>query len=193
MNEPQRQTEAFLQGVLDAIPDTMAVLDKAGVIIKVNRAWMAAADEGNLPDSNGGLGTNYLEVCDQVLGDEQADAEATALGIRQIIQGERTDFSLVYPCHTPTQQRWFMLRLGRLDVNHQPYVVVMHVNITARVAAEQSLLQSRAAMATIQQFADFIHKTSHELRTPLSVISTSLYLLQKYTDPDKQALTSRPD
>src|ERR1039458_2856048 len=48
-------SDGLAQAVLDALPDATAVLNPAGTILDVNRAWlMFAVDNGGQPDMTGG-------------------------------------------------------------------------------------------------------------------------------------------
>jgi PAS domain S-box-containing protein len=79
---------------------------------------------------------NYLKVCERATGGDAPCARAAAAGIRSVLAGQGT-FSLEYPCHSPTQQRWFQLRASRLEEAGARYCVVAHHDITARVLVEQ--------------------------------------------------------
>ena len=37
-----------------------------------------------------------------------------------------------YPCHSPTERRWFVGRVGRLVEDDSPMALVAHENITRR-------------------------------------------------------------
>ena len=84
----------------------------------------------------GHIGTNYLDVCDRATGVDAACASAAAAGIRSVLAGQPA-FSLEYPCHSPTEQRWFQLRASRLDHEGAAYAVVAHHDITNRILVEQ--------------------------------------------------------
>ena len=47
----------------------LAVLDEAGLIITVNKAWRQLADANGLAWDDYGVGRNYLEVCEFAEGD----------------------------------------------------------------------------------------------------------------------------
>lgn len=61
-------------------------------------------------------------------------------------------------------------------------------DITERKAAEaqQIELAVAAERQRVEVLKDFLSDATHDLRTPLSILSTSLYLLQKSTTPEKQ-------
>src|SRR6185312_5259196 len=69
----------------------------------------------------------------------------------------------------------------------QRYALIMHINITDRMLANQQMLEYRTALETTRRFSEFIRKTSHEFRTPLSLIVTCLELYRVQPDPEKRA------
>jgi PAS domain S-box-containing protein len=136
-----RESERFLQSTLDALSSHIAILDEKGEIVAVNAAWQrfAAANGGN-PGSCG-VGSNYLEVCREASA-RDAEASAAAEGICQAIAGARDEFSLEYPCHSPEQKRWFVLRVTRFAGEGSGRVVLAHENITNRRLAEEAVRES---------------------------------------------------
>ncbi|MBJ6125673.1 PAS domain S-box protein [Microvirga sp. BT325] len=121
--------------VLDALAGPVAVLDHSGTIIAVNLAWRDFGRASSGEDVQH-VGTNYLDICDRAVGVEAACAKAAATGIRSVLAGQSA-FSLEYPCHSPTQKRWFQLRASRLDYDAHTYAIVAHHDITDRILVEQ--------------------------------------------------------
>ena len=128
-------------GVLDALPDSLAVLDQSGTIVAVNRAWETFARENGGPDvATGSIGSNYLAVCRAASHD--AIARQVLHGLRAILAGTELCFVLEYPCHSPTKQRWFRLRAVPLP-GDQRSAVVVHTNITAQKLLELALTEQQ--------------------------------------------------
>jgi PAS domain S-box-containing protein len=121
--------------VLDALAGPVAVLDGSGTIIAVNQAWRDFGRANSGRDVRH-VGTNYLDICDRAVGVEAACAKSAAAGIRSVLAGQSA-FSIEYPCHSPTQKRWFQLRASRLDYDGHVYSVVAHHDITDRILVEQ--------------------------------------------------------
>mgnify|MGYP001627189922 CR=1 FL=1 len=122
--------------VLDALPAHIALLDAEGVIRTVNSAWNCFALENQLPIEEGGVGQNYLEVCRRAASRGIPEAIATLEGLEQVLRGERPEFHLEYPCHSPKVKRWFRLSISPAKAGTGQGAVVMHVNITERKLAE---------------------------------------------------------
>ncbi|OHC62160.1 MAG: hypothetical protein A2045_14835 [Rhodocyclales bacterium GWA2_65_20] len=136
--EQLRDSEAAKQAaILNALPAHIALLDAQGIIISVNEAWRKFAGANALQGPQYAIGVNYLDICDRARGDDAAAAQQAAAGIRSVLAGGAKSFSLEYPCHSPTQWRWFLMTVTPLAGNHLHGVVVMHLDITERKRAEQ--------------------------------------------------------
>ena len=128
-----------LQSIIDALPEHVAVLDPTGVIIAVNAAWTRfALANGGVHGSSMGVGSSYLQACPapgepDPEGEDEGDRATgikAARGIRAVLGGELTSFTLEYPCHSPTEKRWFVMNVA--PVRHPGLgAVVSHINITA--------------------------------------------------------------
>ncbi|HWG89676.1 MAG TPA: PAS domain S-box protein [Candidatus Thermoplasmatota archaeon] len=132
------ESRRFLQGTLDGLSAQIAILESDGTILAVNEAWRRFAEE-NGSTGNDSVGTNYLGVCDGASGAFTEEAPTAAAGIRAVLEGRQDHFYLEYPCHGPTEQRWFILRATRFPGDGPPRCVVAHENITARRLAEDAL------------------------------------------------------
>jgi PAS domain S-box-containing protein len=123
---------------IDGLSAIIAILDPTGSILVTNRAWNEFAI-ANSPISQAslGVGANYLMVCDRAMRNGSAEAGTFAAGIRAVIAEEQPTFEMEYPCHSPTEKRWFLGRVTRIMVDGLLYVIVAHENITKRVLSEQ--------------------------------------------------------
>jgi PAS domain S-box-containing protein len=127
------ENAAFIEDVLNSLTAGVVVVDEGGEITIANDVWKRFAQENGGGDP---VGQNYLEVCARSVEKfDNADAIAAAQGIRNVLAGTAADFSMEYPCHSPTQQRWFQMRISPLR-GRQGGVVVAHERITERKIAE---------------------------------------------------------
>lgn len=137
------ESERFARATMDALTAHIAVLDEDGTILAVNKAWEDFA-RANPPVFRCDCGTtNYLEACKIARGKDREQALAFAEGIRAVRSGEKKDFSLEYPCHSPAEQRWFVGRVTRFEGPGPLRIVVAHENITERKRAEEELQRHR--------------------------------------------------
>ncbi len=127
----------FLRQVLDAITDHIVVIDAAGDIQYANQSWSAFSHDNAATVTSTWRGVNYLAECDKaaVMGDSFG-AEAGA-GIRSVIEQHTDAFYFEYPCHSPEQKRWFMMRVSPFFLQDKGYFVIAHQDITERKLAEE--------------------------------------------------------
>ncbi len=154
------EAENFARATLDALSAHLCVIDASGTILRVNRAWraFAAVNEADLPAV--AEQRNYLQVCDTARGPCSAEARPFAEGIRAVLRGERAEFTLEYPCHSPTEPRWFLGKVTPFPSSGPARAVIAHENITARKQMEQALRDSearyRARSAELELLVDAI-------------------------------------
>ena len=137
-----RPGERWLQQVLDAMTEQIAVLDRNGTILMVNEAWQRfGRDNSNANPSS--FGVNYLEACRRASihsGESSEQARETLEGLRAVLGGSLVRFQQEYTCHSPTERRWFALTATPLTAGPGG-AVVTHVDITARKLREQEILR----------------------------------------------------
>jgi len=152
--EQLRQQEANKQtALLNALPAHIAVLDAEGMIVTVNEAWRRFANENGLRDASYCVGCNYLDACGPPPGQGPGAAEtwAVAAGLRAVLAGERSGFSIEYSCDSPGEQRRFMFMATPLESSRLAGAVVMHIDVSARARAEQA---TRRGTELLQAVAD---------------------------------------
>lgn len=130
----------FLKSILDTITAHIAVIDKLGTIQYVNLNWEKFAQNNDHILKSSWDNINYLEACDKaaLMGEELAKQAAD--GIRKVINNEQELFYIEYPCHSPDEARWFMMRVTKFQLEEQTYFVLSHDNITERKLAEEKAL-----------------------------------------------------
>ena len=162
--EYMRHNEAAKQAaIINALPAMLAVLDTQGLILSVNKAWRQFGRENAMQDPGYETGVNYLKVCDNAEGEDASEARQAAKGIRSVLNGEVKHFSMEYPCHSPTEQRWFLMNVTTLADDRPNDVVVMHMNITERWAAEAKIQRHTRLYAALSECNNaIVHGTNKE-------------------------------
>jgi diguanylate cyclase (GGDEF)-like protein len=122
--------------IINALPIEVVVLDAQGTIVDVNEAWQVFADREGLRLSRYGVGQNYLDHCLARKGDEGEEARRAREGIRAVLDGSIRSFSLEYPYRAPGKERWFCLLAAPISAERFRGAVLLHLDITERVAAE---------------------------------------------------------
>jgi PAS domain S-box-containing protein len=142
--EARLRSEELNRMTLQSLPAHIAVIDRQGVIIAVNQGWVNfAGDNGGGGSPTVSPGANYCEVCRRVVTSQDEAAAAQALaGIESVLKGECEQFTMEYPCHSPLQQRWFLMTIVPLGPGGIGGAVISHSDITARILAERYMLKS---------------------------------------------------
>lgn len=146
----------------DAAPAEATVLDADGTILVVNGAWRRFAENNQDTHPDHWIGENSFDVC----GRADTDPRATEAldGLAAVLAGARERFRLEYPCHSPGEQRWFMLDAAAFTFDGEPHLFVCHFDITERKLAE------REAAARTEHLETVIEVLGHDIRNPLQVI-----------------------
>jgi PAS domain S-box-containing protein len=195
------ESKRFAFATLDALSAHIAILDENGYILAINAAWRHFRESNNTPglDLKPIEGENYLDICETSKGQNSEEALKMAAGIHSVMNREQEEFSLEYPCHSPTEKRWFNARVTRFPGKNDLRIVVAHENITDRKQAELALENEKRRLAVIligtgagtwewniqtgetifnERWAEIIGYTLEEL-VPITIDTW-----QKYTHPD---------
>ncbi len=145
-------SEAFAQATIDSVSAHICVLDEAGTVVAVNLAWREFGQQQSRrpAESIDYLGTNYLNACEGAEGSDTSDAKAMARGIRQVMNRTLAEFTLEYPCHSETEQRWFQARVTPFRGAGRN-TVVAHEEVTERKLALQALEGTHADQRLLVQ------------------------------------------
>jgi DNA-binding CsgD family transcriptional regulator len=127
--------------ILNSLDAHIAVVDSDGSILKFNSAWKQFAQHNNAGgEKNWGLGACYFREVNTDDNDYEI-AQMSYQGVRDVQQGRRSFFEIDYPCHSPSEYRWFFMRVLPL-LGKPGQALVSHVNITDRKRFEEALQKS---------------------------------------------------
>ena len=76
-------------------------------------------------------------------GRDLRSSGAFAQGVRDVLQDRSELFEMEYPCHSPTEDRWFVGRVTPLKIKRKG-AVVSHMNVTDRKRVELELVRLAA-------------------------------------------------
>lgn len=185
--------------VVDAIPQQLCVINHTGEIVWVNKAWMDFAQENSGKDFNPHQRINYLEVCAQsaVVPDENereseqnSEAKKAYEGIQSVVEGREPVFYFEYPCHSATENRWFMMEVRPMSWAGDRYFVITHHDITKRKVAEEqvlalSVLDSLTGLSNRRHFDEFFAeewRRAKRLQQPVSFILLDIDSFKQFND-----------
>lgn len=131
--------------IVDSLSTHVAVLDEHGVIVETNRSWQEFARRNGMREPIDCIGLNYLAICE---ADTRQESESHTIGraIRMVIAGEIEEFSVHYPCHSPTEKRWYTLRVVPYRDHLQKRVIITHENVTPIMLAQEQLKRQEAEL-----------------------------------------------
>jgi hypothetical protein len=116
---------------LRQIPPSYAVLDATGTIVDVSPAWRDFGRSEGLSLAEDGVGRNYLDYC------AAPGSAAVARRIRDLLEQRTYRIAFLYPCHSPTRQRWFvMIGLPSRSTGGKGRATLFHVEVTGLLDGE---------------------------------------------------------
>lgn len=124
------------QATLDSLRATIAIIDRGGEIHFVNRAWREFARANGMQPERVSEGCNYFAVCQASAAGDCPEARQFLDQAEKMVDGGREEFTLEYPCHAPDRQRWFQVRVTRLQHDESGRIVVAHEDLTLIKQAE---------------------------------------------------------
>jgi PAS domain-containing protein len=117
---------------LDELPEHTAIVDRLGNIVAVNKAWKRFAEDNGADLSKVSEGANYLDVCERATGEHSQYAQSFGEGLRSVLSGREERFAMEYPCHSPTERRWFVGSVRRFTDGDLPMALVAHEKVSRR-------------------------------------------------------------
>lgn len=125
--------EHLIDALLSSSSANAVILDEDGMILRTNKNWQSFAQANGLDDlTSVGKGTSYLDaLAPSADTTDENTTQRARDGLKRILRGEQDTFELVYPCHSPTEKRWFQMRVRRLD-HSWARAIVSHRDVTDR-------------------------------------------------------------
>lgn len=154
-----KENEAFIRGVFNSMGSHIAVADESGTILYTNDAWKNFALENNVNLNRVSEGSNYFAACKKAAEEGDEIAARTLHGIVMVLAGNIPSFSIEYPCHSSSTQRWFLFT-ATLFKGSQSKVVLRHVNITER--KEQQARLTHATLNAQEKEKERIARDLHD-------------------------------
>ena len=167
---------------LDVLPSRIAVLDREGTVLLVNRAWRDFAGDAVTEADRASIGDNYLARCAAVPA-EAAHLSELAEGLAAVLRAERKEFVLEYPAQIEGEEKWFHGRIRGCSGVGPARAIIAHEDITDSVRLERAVVAVSAHEQ--QRFRQELHDGLSQQLTGLKFKASLLeYHLQSKELPE---------
>ena len=151
MDIPSLARDPSIQALIDAFSESVAITDRAGVILAINRGWRQFGDRNGLRANAHCLHENYVAALDT----DDFGGEVRR-GFDEVAAGVRSVFEVEYPCHSDTEKRWFLLAITRFPYRDDFFLLVSHKDVTFIKNHERAL--EKVLFQTIDAIGSTIEK-----------------------------------
>ncbi len=166
------EKDALNQAVLDSLTAEVAVLDHAGDITTVNKAWRQFAPTAAGEATPISPGQNYLTICRNAVLQGDVRAQEALEGIDAVRTGTRDRFSMEYACPATDQPRWFAMTVMPLRGPREG-LVITHEDISSRKRAEherEQLLVQTQHLQKMEAIGTLAGGIAHEFNNSLTAV-----------------------
>jgi PAS domain S-box-containing protein len=170
----RKQTEARMRALIDAIPDMIVRHNREGHYLDIKAAPSIPLNYA-IPDAIGHTVWEMLPHDPKLAEDIVRTIEKVLDTGNMVVQ----EYPLVFDGKTIYRER-------RTVPAASDEVIMWIRDITDRKQAEAEHLELALARERAELLKEFVATISHDLKTPLTIINTSLYLLERATDPVMQ-------
>ncbi|MBF0609141.1 MAG: diguanylate cyclase [Candidatus Magnetobacterium sp. LHC-1] len=146
------------QAILDGLAINVAVLDRDGVIVSVNRSWQEYAVRQDASCLLGITeGANYVEKCSATQQRCKQYSMPASEGVEAVFSGQTQRFEFEYRC---SDNMWFLMHAVPLD-REEGGVVISYFDITRLKGAEAEI---KTLYAVVDESINIIYITDKDAR-----------------------------
>ncbi len=188
-----RASDELSRAILSSLSGRIAILDKAGTIIRVSDNWGTAWEGGEDCFSHAAAGSNYFETC-RGWGSAIEGKTNLVRAVEAVLNGRLKSHVADYHVQLGEQDRWMEARVERLD-RPEGGVVVTHTEITQRKRSElerRRTLDELHHMNRVATVGELAGSLAHELAQPLASILSNAQAAMRFADrPEADLLEIR--
>lgn len=181
--ERLRMSEALSTGVLASLPGQMAIMDRAGAILRANESWQElVAEHGALDPTVMAVGAAQAHAHPRVAEHAGPLIREIQNGVEAVLAGARADFRLDYAYPTRAEERWASVSVLSLQ-RPEGGAVLYRQDITAqqrvRLEAER-LRRDLTHVGRVTIMGEMTAALAHELNQPLTAILSNAHAGERY-------------
>ncbi|XKH01117.1 diguanylate cyclase [Marinobacter nauticus] len=172
-----RQSQRFVQSVLDSVSAAIAIVSPSGEIVSVNAAWRRFGRENGMTRIENGVGQNYLQIWQSGQGEHPEGADSVLEELSAVIAGQRHEFQHMYPCPGPEGERWYRMKVipmnddsGQVVVSHESITELKQAEAELRTVANTDQLTGLDNRRAIIEKAESLLANAHRHKHPLSLM-----------------------
>lgn len=132
-------------------PAHVALLDQQGIILETNKAWREFGSQNGLRSGYDCVGQNYLQACEQGAAENFPGASEAYIGVLEVLHARRPKFTMVYPCHSPKERRWYRMWVEPQSPDIPAVVVAHYPSIRKSPDKDASSTASFGVVAAIRE------------------------------------------
>jgi two-component system, LuxR family, sensor kinase FixL len=186
-----REGEALNRAVLASLSGAVAVVDRAGVTIRLNETWIRLSRaHGHVLLPELVVGGSYLEPCREAAERGVPEAGPALAGIQAVLERTRAGFSLEYAGPGPDHGRWWEMLVVPLE-RPEGGAVITHRDVSDRKRGEHEAQQQRETLAhaaRVLAVGELAGSLAHELNQPLTAMVTNAQAAQRFIRQPTPAL-----
>jgi two-component system NarL family sensor kinase len=166
------KAKGLLTSTLDAISSEIAILDDAGCILAVNRAWRRLVRRSGQFLQDDGIGQFYLSL--GFLRPVRSDLYAYRIGIKEVLAGNQNEFKYNFRMKIDGGWRNYRLHASRFEVDGWSRVVVALDDVTELATALHDVNSLAGRLVKLQEreqqrYANELHDSTVQHLTAASL------------------------
>lgn len=134
MTDSKDSTSDFKSTLLDSLLAHIAIVDQQGTILDANESWKSFRKETTLL-RRAEEGENYFEVLQHAIEMGDDYALKILLGLKRVLNQDKSSFSITYPLKTDTNAFWFKLTIQPCSDDASRFIMI-HEDITPSMKAK---------------------------------------------------------
>src|SRR5262245_42964484 len=169
--ESERKTSELSDSVLNSVQEQVGIINKEGIVISINDSWSRFRPDKQIVLMGTPVGTNYIGNCERAAVYDK-DIEKALNGIRSVLNGTLSHFSIEHSFHFSDNEKWFETSVEPLKTT-EGGAVISHADITDKRSAEIEAQEHRRELAHVSRstaMGELASSLAHELNQPLTAI-----------------------